>query len=157
MSGDEGHQREKIPGFGPEPVHAGIELGLHEGGGAACFRRAGQFPRFRQRGEGDGKPVGEGEVKFRGQRGAEQKDRLPDAGLAKFGAFRGEGDAKLLTARAGKGPGHGNQAVAIGVVFDHGQDAGARRGGAAQGPEIGPQGGQRNSAPGAVGIGHERV
>ena len=157
MAGEEGQEREKIPRFGPEAIHAGIQLGLDESRGAGFFRCAGQFASFGERREGNGEPMGEGDGKFRGQGGAEQKDRFPDAGLAEFGAFRGEGDAKLLATRAGEGPRHGDQTVAIGVVLDHGQHAGSPRGSPAQGPEVGPQGGEGDCAPVTKGDRHGTI
>ena len=95
------------------------------------------------------------QVKFRDlvleekEREAEEgPEAAADAGLAQFGPFRSKSDAELLATGAGEGLGDRDEAVAIGVVFDHGEDTGALGSGAPQGAEIRPQGRKGDRTPG---------
>jgi HEAT repeat protein len=66
--------------------------------------------------------VAEGEGKFEGQSGAKEEDGLTDACLAELDALGSAGDAKLLAAGSGKGASDGNEAVAVSIVFDDGEN-----------------------------------
>ena len=123
---------------------------MDQGSSTGFFRRAGQLVCFLEGGKGHGEAMGKGHGKFRGQGGAEEKNRLADAGLAQFGPFRSKSDAELLATGAGEGLGDRDEAVAIGVVFDDRENTGALGSGAPQGAEIRPQGGKGNVAPSAV-------
>ncbi len=56
----------------------------------------------------------------------EDQDRFANAALAQFGAFRGASDAEPVGADLGEGAGDGNDAVAVGVALDDGENFPAR-------------------------------
>jgi len=143
--------------LGPKPVHAGVELRLDQGGGAGFLCSPREFLRLLQGGKGYGEAMSEGDGKFRGKGGAKQKNRFPDAGLAQFRPLRGEGDAEFLATGPGKGTGHRDQAVSVGVVLDDGENADAAGSGGAENAQVGAQGRKGNRAPGAERGGHKTI
>ena len=105
-----------------EAIHARIEFGLDESGGAGALGDPSEFASFGQGGDRHGKAVTEGDGKFKRKSGAKKQNGLTDAGLAQLGAFGCAGDAKLLTPFSGEGTGDRNEAVSVGIVFDYGED-----------------------------------
>ena len=141
-----GDELQEVKEFGrrcTEAIHARIEFGLDESGGAGALGGAGEFAGFGQRGEGDREAVTEGDGKFKWKSGAEKEDGLTDAGLAQLNTFGCAGDAKLLASRSGEGAGDGNKTVSIGIVFDHGEQAAFFRQSATEDTEIVAKSGER--------------
>jgi hypothetical protein len=120
--GDESKEAKKVAGVGTEAIHSGIELGLNSGDGPRALRHAGKFLSLRNGGESGGQSVAEGEGKFEGQSGAKEEDGLTDACLAELNALGSTSYAKLLAAGSGKGASDGNEAVAVSIVFDDGEN-----------------------------------
>jgi hypothetical protein len=86
------------------------------------LRHAGKFLSLRNGGKSGGEAVAEGEGKFEGKSGAKEEDGLTDACLAELDALGSTGYAKLLAAGSGKGASDGNEAVAVSIVFDDGEN-----------------------------------
>ena len=93
--------------------------------------------------------MAEGEGKFEGKSGAKEEDGLTDACLAELDALGSTSDAKLLAARSGKGASDGNEAVAVSIVFDDGENLIFAWQGATKSSQVVAECGQRDFAPSA--------
>jgi hypothetical protein len=62
-------------------------------------------------------------------------------------SFRCTGNPEFLTTRLSQSTGYGNKAVAIGIVFDNGQDSRSFWNNFSEGSEVVPKGGKRDLTP----------
>jgi len=122
LSGDKKEEFRKFHGVGTQPIHSRVEFGLNEGWEACATRCAGQFPGFGKGGEGEGEAMAKGERKFKRKGGAKNQDGLADSCLAKLNPLCNAGDTKLLAPGLVEGAGDRNEAVAVSVILDHGQN-----------------------------------
>lgn len=134
---------------GAEAIHAGIELGLDEGASFGSGGGADEFASFGEGGEGNGEAVLEGAGEFGGEGGAEKKNGLADSCITELDAFGGKGDAELFASCLGEVAGDGDEPVAVGVIFDNGENLGFRRERTAYGAEIMAESREGDFAPGA--------
>ena len=122
LLGDKKEEFRKFLRGGAEAIHSGVEFGLDECGETCALGRAGEFPGFGKRGEGEGEAMAKGERKFKRKGGAKNQDGLADSCLAKLNPLCNAGDTKLLAPGLVEGAGDRNEAVAVSVILDHGQN-----------------------------------
>jgi len=84
---------------------------------------------------------------FRRQSRSQQKDGLPNSGSAQCDPFRCTCDPEFLTTGLGQSAGYGNKTVAIGIVFDNGQDSRSFWNDLSEGSEVVSKGGERDLTP----------
>ena len=134
---------------GAEAVHSGIELGLDEGASFGSGGGANEFASFGEGGEGDGEAVLEGAGEFGGEGRAEKENGLADSCATELDAFGRKGDAELFASCLGEVAGDGDEAVAVGVIFNDGENLGFGRERTAYRAEVVAEGRKGNLAPGA--------
>ena len=117
--------------------------GLGSGGGAD------ELAGFGERGEGNGQAMLQSAREFWSKSGAEKKNGLADSSAAELGALGDKGDGKLLTSSLGEGTSNGDETVAIGVIFNYGENLGFGRKRTAYRAEVVAEGRKGNLAPGA--------
>jgi hypothetical protein len=147
LAGEEKEETRKISRPGAETVHSSIQLGLHQGYGSGFGGGLGKFACLLDGGNRDREAVLEGKGIFRRQSRSQQKDGLTNSSSAECDPFRCTGDSKFLATGLGQSAGYGNKAMAIGIVFDNGQDSRSFRNNFSERPEVVPKGGKRDLTP----------
>ena len=109
---------------------------------------AGKFPGFGERGEGEGEAMAEGGGKLERKSRSKDQDGLTNSCLTELDTLCDAGHTKLFATSSGEGSGDRNKTVAIGVIFNHGEDLASVGKATTEGAEIMAEGGQRYLAPG---------
>jgi len=86
---------------------------------------------------------------FGSESGAEKENGLADSSAAELGALRDESDGELFATSLGKGPSDGDETVAIGIIFNNGENLGFGRERTAYRAEVVAEGRKGDLAPGA--------
>ena len=134
---------------GAEAIHSGIELGLDEGASFGSGGSANEFASFGEGRESDGEAVLEGAGEFGGEGRAKKENGWADSCVTELDAFGRKGDAELFASCLGEVAGDGDEAVAVGVIFDNGENLGFGRERTAYGAEIMAESRKGDLAPGA--------
>jgi hypothetical protein len=141
LLGDKKENFRKFFWVGAEAIHSGVEFGLDECGETCALGRAGEFPGFGKRGEGEGEAMAEGVGKLKRKSGAKNQDGLTNSCLAELDTLCDAGDTKLFATGSGEGSGDRNKTVAIGVIFHHGEDSALAGKATTEGAKIMAEGG----------------
>jgi len=149
LLGDKKENFRKFFWVGAEAIHSGVEFGLDECGETCALGRAGEFPGFGERGEGEGKAMAEGEGKLERESGSKNQDGLANSCLAELDTLCDTGDTKLFATGTSEGSGNRDKTVAVGVIFNNGKDSASAGEATTEGAKIMAESGQRYLAPGA--------
>ena len=87
--------------------------------------------------------------KFGSESGSEKENGLADSCGTELDAFGRKGDAELFASCLGEVAGDGDEAVAVGVIFDNGENLGFGRERTAYGAEITAESRKGDLAPSA--------
>jgi len=122
---------------------------LDEGDGLSSGGSADELACFGEGGEGDGQTMLQSAGEFGSESGAEKENGLADSSAAELGALRDESDGELFATSLGKGPSDGDETVAIGIIFNNGENLGFGRERTAYRAEVVAEGRKGDLAPGA--------
>jgi hypothetical protein len=134
---------------GTEAIHSGVEFGLDECGEARALGSPGKFAGFGERGEGEGEAMAEGEGKLERKSRSKDQDGLTNSCLTELDTLCDAGHTKLFATSSGEGSSDRNKTVAVGIIFNHGEDSASTGKATTESAKIMAEGGQRYLAPGA--------